>query len=70
MVDLSWLTSLFTEEEKKFLPRRMRGGRLNRVHCGLWVELSPSRHDLSLADLNNRASGVSVGLRRILTAPA
>ena len=65
MVNLNDWGDLFTNEERRYLPLRMQGGRLNMLHCGLWVELSPSRHDLSLAELNSTAVGTSVGLRRI-----
>ena len=69
MLNLNDWGELFTAEERRYLPARMQGGRLNRLHCGLWVELSPSRHDLSLAELNSTAVGTSVGLRRITQGP-
>jgi len=56
--------SWFSVNERAFLPRWLHQGRLYRLNSGLAAELSPSRHDVRLAELNNNAVGVSVGIRR------
>ncbi len=59
--------SWFSVNEQAILPRWLHKGKLRRLSCGLRAEVSRRRHDLKLAELNNTAVGVSVGLRRAVT---
>ena len=56
--------SWFAVHHRALLPHLLYRGRLRRLSSGLTVEASAGRHDIILAEINNTAASVSVGIMR------